>query len=291
MPQGFGTACGHPHSVVEKDGDPTAPAACPLQVTQERNPGVPEFLNPIPLKPLSPKGQCHPTPRPSLAHCQCPTSPVCSARAARVSQFIARCQGGWGYTRQTLREAVSEWRAMGAAGRGQGRAVPLTPPACSLPAIPLGRHTPPRRGPLLRPVAALALWPPAPPTSLSSPPCSEASGQGGAGARGSVGGRRCWHYCYGGREQRDPPHAQITVSKSVAFSLGGSGASSLASASGVRYSRWCWPQIGVVRSCQRCGDTVSAPRDNNTGTAWTRLGEFPAMHRDRKGVGFGWGWK
>lgn len=84
--------------------------------------------------------------------------------------------------------------------------------------------------------------------------------RGGSRARGSEGGRRCWHYCYGRREQRDPPHAQITVSKSVVFSLGGSGARSLASASGVRYSRWWWPQIGVVRSCQRCGDGMgSAP--------------------------------
>lgn len=284
VPPGFGTACRYPHPVVE-DGDPIAPTACTLQVT-ERNPGVPEFLNPIPFKPLSPKGQCHPTPLPSVVRCWCPTSPACSARTARVSQFIARCRGGWGYTRQTLREAVSEWGAMGAAGRGQGRAVPLAPPAGGLPAVPLGCHAPPRRGPLLCPVAALAPWPPAPPSSLCSPPeRGRRPGRRGGHGAAWVGGRRCWHYCYGGREQRDPPHAQITVSKSVAFSLGGSGASSLASASGVRYSRWCWPQIGVVRSCQRCGDIASAPRDNSTGTARTQ------QCRERKGMGFGWGWR
>lgn len=76
---------------------------------------------------------------------------------------------------------------MGAAGRGQGRAVPLTPPAGGLPATPPGCHAPPRRGPLLCPVAALAPWPPAPPTSLCSPPCSEAGGRGGAGGTGQRG--------------------------------------------------------------------------------------------------------
>lgn len=76
---------------------------------------------------------------------------------------------------------------MEAAGRGQGRAVPLTPPACGLPAISPVRHAPPRWGPLLCPAAALAPWPPAPPTSLCSPPCSEAGGQGGAGGTGQRG--------------------------------------------------------------------------------------------------------
>lgn len=44
---------------------------------------------------------------------------------------------------------------------------------------------------------------------------------------------------------------QTALSKRWSF-LDPAGGSSLASLSGARYSRWCLPQIGVVRCCQRC---------------------------------------
>lgn len=235
----------------------------------ERNPGVPEFLNLIFFKPLSPKGQCQPTPRPSVSAASVPLPPP-AVPGLPGSPSLLPDVGAVGVTpdKRYGKQLVSggPWGPRAGAREGLSHSFP---PACGLPAIPPGRHAPLRWGPLLCPAAALAPWAPAPPPRCVHPPAARPAARAARGARGSVGGRRCWHYCYGGREQRDPPHAQITVSKSVAFSLGGSGASSLASASGVRYSRWCWPQIGVVWSCQRCGDIVSAPRDNNTGITWT----------------------
>lgn len=161
---GAGAACGHPHPAMEGDGDPVAPPACPPQATpreEPRCPGIPEPcppLTPVPCRQMPPYTAC----------CQCPPSPARGAGAARVSQFIARCRGGGGYTRQTLQEAVSERGAVGAAGRGWGRAVPLTPPACSLPTSPWGCRAPPCQAPSRSP------RPPRPCGPQRPPPCGHA---------------------------------------------------------------------------------------------------------------------
>lgn len=262
----------------------------PPQITQERNPSIPELLNHI-SNLCPPKGSASPHLAPQLSAASVPL-PSPAVPGLPGSPSLLPDVGAVGVTpdKRYGKQLVSGGPWGPRAGAREGLSHSLPQPVASQP-FPPGATLPCAGDPSCAPWLPWLRGPQHPPPRCVHPAAARPAARAARGARGSVGGRRCWHYCYGGREQRDPPHAQITVSKSVAFSLGGSGASSLASASGVRYSRWCWPQIGVVWSCQRCGDIVSAPRDNNTGTTWTQLGEFPAMHRERKWMRFGWGWR
>lgn len=101
---------------------------------------------------------------PQLPPCQRPPSRACNVGAARVSQFIARCRGGRGYTRQTLQEAVSERGAVGAADGGPGKGCPARSPGPQPPRRPPGLPRSPAPG-----------TPPAPcghpgPAALRNPP-------------------------------------------------------------------------------------------------------------------------
>lgn len=268
---------------MEGDGDPAALAACsPRDISREepRCPHIPEHC--VPPRALSPAGRCHPTP----LHRQCPRPPP-SVPGLPGSPSLLPDVGAVGVTpdKRYRKRLVSGGLREPWVGAREGLSRSLPRPAASPPAPGLPRS--PRTGDP-SPQPPRPRGPQQPPTLPSCTPLQWGWRAGAArGAGDSVGGRRCWHYCYGRREQRDPPHAQITVSKSVAFSLGGSGASSLASASGVRYSRWWWPQIGVVRSCQRCGDTVSAPRDGSTRDCLDPAWCIPPVHREQREIWVG----
>lgn len=147
---------------------------------QERNPGVPTSLSPVPCKTLSPTSRCHPTSRPPSCPLANAPLPVPAMSGLPGSPSLLPDVGAVGVTPdKRYRKRLVNGGPWGPRMGGRGRAVPLAPLARSLPAGPPGCHAPPRRGPLPLPAVTPAPQPSETPhLAVVHPLCGEAGGPG-----------------------------------------------------------------------------------------------------------------